>query len=168
MRHLHWLTVMLMVLAYVSINIRGQFERGSDPRLFVMQSHFLIGLAILALTLPRLLARLRCPVPPITPAPTPLSLRLSQLTHVLLYAFLLVQPLLGVATVFLEGRGLNIPLTDIGIPSPLAKNEALAGRLEDLHGGLGELFYWVIGLHVAAAVAWHHLLRRDDTLRRML
>ena len=39
--------------------------------------------------------------------------------------------------------------------------------VEELHESLGEIFYWVIGLHVAAAL-WHHLVKRDNTLRRML
>jgi cytochrome b561 len=29
------------------------------------------------------------------------------------------------------------------------------------------VFYYVIGLHIAAAL-WHHLVRRDNTLQRML
>jgi len=36
-----------------------------------------------------------------------------------------------------------------------------------MHGTVGDVFYWVIGLHIVAAL-WHHLMRRDDTLRRML
>ena len=35
-----------------------------------------------------------------------------------------------------------------------------------LHELIGTAFYWVVGLHVAAAL-YHHLIRRDDTLRRM-
>ncbi|MND01368.1 cytochrome b561 [compost metagenome] len=49
----------------------------------------------------------------------------------------------------------------------LAPDEALGEQLEELHGSIGEAFYWVIGLHVLAAV-YHHFIRRDDTLRRML
>ena len=32
---------------------------------------------------------------------------------------------------------------------------------------IGQAFYWVIGAHIVAAL-WHHLFRRDDTLKRML
>ena len=53
------------------------------------------------------------------------------------------------------------------MPALLAENKDLAHQLEDLHGGIGEAFYWVIGLHVLAAL-YHHLVRRDDTLRRMV
>ena len=42
----------------------------------------------------------------------------------------------------------------------------MEGWLEDLHGQIGEIFYWVIGFHVLAAI-FHHVVRRDDTLKRM-
>jgi cytochrome b561 len=32
---------------------------------------------------------------------------------------------------------------------------------------IGNLFYWVIGLHALAAIA-HHVVFRDNTLRRMI
>ena len=37
----------------------------------------------------------------------------------------------------------------------------------DQVGSIGQAFYWVIGAHIVAAL-WHHLFRRDDTLKRML
>ena len=60
-----------------------------------------------------------------------------------------------------------IPFTGLALPALLPENEQLAHTLEDLHGTIGEAFYWVIGLHALAAI-WHHAFRRDDTLKRML
>ena len=54
----------------------------------------------------------------------------------------------------------------IVVPALLSSNEGLAHRFEDLHELIGTAFYWVVGLHVAAAL-YHHFVRRDDTLRRM-
>jgi cytochrome b561 len=51
------------------------------------------------------------------------------------------------------------------VPSPLAASPGLAEDLEQYHVWLGTAC--VIGLYVVAAL-WHHLIRRDDTLRRML
>ncbi len=53
------------------------------------------------------------------------------------------------------------------MPALLPLNRDLAHTLEDLHGTVGTIFYWVIGLHIVAAL-WHHLKRKDDTLKRML
>jgi cytochrome b561 len=84
-----------------------------------------------------------------------------------LYAFIVVMPLLGLATAWTDGKVLYLPFTDLAVPSLLAPDKDLAHRLEDLHGTIGEIFYWVIGLHILAAL-YHHWWRRDDTLRRML
>ena len=47
---------------------RSLFERGTWERTAMVQSHFWLGLVVLALVLPRLLLRLRRGAPPITPA----------------------------------------------------------------------------------------------------
>ena len=75
-------------------------------------------------------------------------------------------PLLGMATAWTDGKAVMLPFTDIALPALLAEDKDLAHQLEDLHGSIGEAFYWVIGLHVLAAL-YHHWVRRDDTLRRM-
>jgi cytochrome b561 len=49
----------------------------------------------------------------------------------------------------------------------MAENKELAHQLEEWHHDIGEAFYWVIGLHVAAAL-YHHFIRRDNALQRLL
>ncbi|APQ11823.1 cytochrome B561 [Pseudomonas oryzihabitans] len=166
-RLLHWLMALLVILAYVLITNRGQFERGSLERQWVVLSHFWVGLLVLLLVLPRLWVRHRHPVPPITP-PLAASLEaVGRLTHYALYGFLLAQPLLGLFTVWLTIGAVKIPSSTWALPSPFAVNPELAKSLKGVHVWLGQAFYWVIGLHVLAAL-WHHLIRRDDTLKRML
>lgn len=164
-RHLHWLMAPLVVLAYVLIISRGWFEKGSDLRLFVVQGHFWVGIAVFALVLPRLLARFANPTPAIVPPLNPLTHAASKITHTALYAFLLLQPLMGMLVVFLERGG--IPLGGLMLPSPFEMNQHLAHRIEDLHITVGTAFYYVIALHIAA-VLWHHFARRDNVLKRML
>ena len=165
-RLFHWWMFGFVALAYLIINLVDLFERGTPLRRAVMQGHFLAGLVVLALVLPRVLHRWRNAPPPILPPIASWEIALSRLTHGLLYAFLLVQPLLGLLTVWYGGRGIGIPGTELMIPSPLAENHDLHEQLEDIHGYIGTIFYYVIGLHIAGAL-WHHYLRRDNTLRRM-
>ena len=91
---------------------------------------------------------------------------LSHLFHFVLYAFFIVMPILGMMTAWTDGKILYLPFTEIALPALMAENEDLAHRLEDLHGQIGEIFYWVIGFHVLAAL-YHHFVRKDDTLSRM-
>ncbi|MFT3808069.1 cytochrome b [Arenimonas sp.] len=166
-RFLHWFVFACIVAAYVLIELRSEAERGSALRTGLTQGHMLAGLAVFLLAWPRIALRLMRGAPPITP-PLPAWQHLpAQLTHLALYAFLIAQPILGILTVWSAGRGIAIFGTGLEIPALIAENHDLHEQLEDLHEGLGEIFYWVIGLHIAGAI-FHHLLRRDDTLRRML
>lgn len=165
-RIFHWTTFALVVAAYVTINLRKAFERGSDARMLVVESHFLIGIAVLLVVLPRLAARLGERAPPIVPPLPGWMQRAGDATHVLLYAFLIVQPLLGIVARLATGRGIGLPFTDWAIPSFFGTHQHLAHTLESAHVWLGEAFYWVIGLHILAAL-FHLLVRRDNALQRM-
>ena len=167
LRRLHWLMALLVLAAYLLIEQRGLFPRGTPQRAAMVQGHFWVGLSILLLAAWRLGLRLRSVVPPITPALPAWQAMPAKLLHLALYAFIVVMPLLGLATAWTDGKVLFVPFTDLAVPALLAPDEGLAHQLEDLHGTIGEIFYWVIGLHILAAV-YHHWWRRDDTLRRML
>jgi cytochrome b561 len=93
------------------VGVRELYPKGSDGRMLSLQGHFLAGLAVLLLVLPRLLHRVRNAPPPIVPQLPGWEATLSRITHVLLYAFLLVQPVLGLLTVFAAGRGITITIT---------------------------------------------------------
>jgi cytochrome b561 len=165
-RLFHWWMFGFVTLAYTLVNLVDLFERGTPVRRFVLQSHFLAGIAVLLLVLPRFLHRLRNTPPPIVPPIAAWEAQLSHFTHMLLYAFLLLQPLLGLLTVWLGGRGIGIPGTALQLPSPLAENHDLHEQFETVHGWLGQIFYYVIGLHIVGAL-WHHFVRHDTTLRRI-
>ena len=166
-RWFHWAMAILIVLAYALILSRTQFERGSQLRTFVVQTHFWVGIVVLIMAFFRIAERHRHTPPGIMP-PLEGALRTAAtLSHYLLYAFLFVQPVLGLLTVLIEKGSLPIPLTQLLIPSPLPVSEDLAESLEDIHKLLGTIFYYVIGLHVVAAI-WHHFVRKDNTVKRMV
>ena len=166
-RRLHWLMALLVVVAYFLIEQRGLFSRGSVGKAAMVQGHFWTGLTIFVLALWRLSVRRRHGAPPVTPVLDRWNALAATSLHVALYLFLLVQPMLGLATTWTDGKAVLIPFTKIALPALLAPNKGLAHTLEDLHGTIGTVFYWVIGIHVLAAL-WHHLVRKDNTLKRML
>jgi cytochrome b561 len=167
LRRIHWLTAVLVAAAYLMIEQRGVFPRGSSGRTFMMQGHFWAGLTVFAFAMWRIALRLRHGAPPITPALPAWQGWLSRLLHLSLYAFVVVMPLLGLATAWTDGKSVLLPFTGIALPPLLPVDKPLAHQLEDLHGNIGEVFYWIIGLHIVAGL-YHHAWRRDDTLRRML
>lgn len=166
LRRLHWLMVVLIAAGYLLIEQRGLFPRGSGGRYAMIQSHYWVGISIFCLAWWRLASRRKHGAPLITPALPVWQTLLSSLTHFALYAFFIVMPILGISAAWLDGKSVFLPFTKIAIPPLLAENEAWAHTIEDLHGDIGNIFYWVIGLHIAAAL-YHHFVRKDDTLKRM-
>ncbi|MDR3385963.1 MAG: cytochrome b [Rudaea sp.] len=165
-RWMHWIVFACVLAAYASINLFELFPRGSAARANVLAAHYLAGLAVLLLVLPRFWLRSRHLTPTIVPPLDRWADLLGKTTHLALYMFLLVQPILGVVTLQVGGK----PVTFFGITLlrafVAAPNRELSHRLEDIHATIGTIFYWVIGLHILAAL-WHHCVRRDNTLRRM-
>ncbi|WP_257387076.1 cytochrome b [Tahibacter caeni] len=165
-RLLHWGTLLLMIAAYATAELRG-LAPDRSARIAVMQWHMALGLLIWLLVLPRIGARLVQPVPAIVPAPGRFVHLAARAAHLLLYLFLIVQPLLGLLTAQAGDRAVTIPLLGFTLPNVVGLDSGLHEWTEDLHVALGKAFYVVIGLHAVAALA-HHLYFRDNTLRRML
>lgn len=164
---LHWAIFALVLLAYVFINLFELFPRGSATRGNVLASHYTVGLAVLLLVLPRLLVRLRNGRPPISPTPPRWSEWLGNLTHLALYLFLLIQPALGIITLQIGAKPVRLFGVTLLPAFTDTPNRVLSHQFEHIHTTIGTVFYYVIGLHIAAAL-WHHFGRRDNTLRRML
>lgn len=160
-RWTHWLTVLAVVAAYVFVNLGGE----EAPAM--MRWHYLAGLAVLVLLIPRILSRLAKRPPPILPAPGAMVAVAAHLSHLALYAFLLVQPVLGILQVNYGGELVSLPWGGWSLPALVAPDHAAQEWVGELHETLGEIFYWVIGIHLAASL-WHHFLRHDNTLRRMV
>ncbi|WP_233831661.1 cytochrome b [Paraburkholderia sp. ZP32-5] len=160
---LHWTIALLIALAYVSMNVRG--PKGTLNRILWSDVHFWAGTLVLVLTVLRVMWRARAGAPPLLPQPKYLML-LSHAVHFVLYVFIFVQPVLGILTLDLQGHPLALP----GLPWSLnfvGPNREQANTLFWIHKYLADTFYFVIGLHALAAL-WHHFVRRDGTLRRML
>lgn len=159
----HWLIVLLVALAYLAIEIRG--PKGTDSRTFWTSIHFAAGTLVLALSILRVLWRFSSRAPDPLPQPVVLAL-LGKLAHLMLYLFTLGQPLLGIAFVNMGGHPVEIAPLHLSF-TLFGPNPALRGPLKDIHEFLGNAFYYVIALHALAAL-WHHFVKRDAALRRIL
>ncbi len=161
---LHWLMVLLIAAVYATIELRGNFPKGSETRDLLKQWHFMLGLSVFALVWLRLLARWLRPAP-LAVASAKWEQQLAKLAHLALYGLMIGLPLLGWLT--LSAAGKPIPFFGLELPALLSPDKGLAGDIKEIHETVAELGYWLIGLHAAAAL-FHHYVRRDDVLRRML
>ena len=90
--------------------------------------------------------------------------RLAKLAHLGLYGLMAAVPLLGLATLFLRGRGLEFGL--FSIASPLAANRALSRGIKEVHELAAYALLGLVAFHVAAAL-WHQFIKRDGLMGRM-
>jgi len=162
---LHWLMLLLIAAVYACIELRVNFPRGSDPREALKTWHFMLGIGVLALALVRLVVNLRDPAPAIQPDPGGLQKLLARGAHLALYVLMIGMPVIG--WLILSAEGKPVPFFGLELPPLIGPDEARAEAIEDFHKTAGTVGYWLIGLHAAAAL-YHHYIRRDDTLVRML
>jgi cytochrome b561 len=163
---IHWLTVLLVVLAWVLGQVGESLgsRAAEQSALFV---HMSAGLAVIVLLALRLAWRtIDAP-----PAPVPSKLgwvveKSATLTHIALYLLLIAVPVAGIVLQFARGRG--IPLFGLGeIASPWAADRAFSRSVKEVHEVLANALIVVALLHAAAALI-HHWVLRDRTLVRML
>lgn len=162
---LHWIMLLLIVGVYATINLRELYPKGSDPRETLKALHFMLGLSVLLLVFIRLPARFIKKAPAIIPEPAAWQKIAAHIVHGLLYLLMIVLPLLG--WLILSAAGKVIPFYGFNLPALIAENKDFAKTLKELHETIGTIGYYVIGIHAAAAI-FHHYIKRDNTLIRML
>lgn len=162
---MHWLMLVLLVAVYACIELHGLAPRGSTLRAGLKTWHFMLGLTVFALVFLRLAIRLTTTSPRRDPKVAQWQYVLAEIMHGLLYAFLIVMPVLGWLT--LSAGGKVIPFFGLELPALVGPDKALASQVKELHETIGTAGYYLIGLHAAAAL-FHHYFIHDDTLRRML
>jgi cytochrome b561 len=162
---LHWLIVLLLAIQFATAWLLPHIGRNTQPST-VIDLHFSFGVLVLIAMAVRFVHRLTHPVPLEAKDAQPWERFLAKTTHRLFYLILLVAPILGWASASAH----NLPVSLFGIiPLPaIAQPGASWGHSAgDIHGTVMWVLLWLIGLHAAAAL-YHHLVRHDGTLRRML
>lgn len=162
---LHWLIVLLLTVQFTTAFLLPHIGRNTPPS-DTIDLHFSLGVLIMLAMAVRLIVRLRHPVALDAKDAAPAERLLARLTHWLFYLILIISPLMGWASASAH----RLPVSLFGlIPLPplAAPGAHWANTAGDLHGTAMWVLLWLIGLHVAGAL-YHHLLRRDGTLIRML
>jgi len=164
-RILHWLTAILVLVAFIYAPGGSEQRIYSAARDFDRQLHETIGLCVLALVVVRVLWRAldRHPEPP----PAARWMRLAAgVMQVALYVLLFAIPLTAISGAWLEGHALTL-LGGATIPPALAESHALGARIAEIHTWLGDAIIWLAGAHAAAGL-FHHYVLKDGVLRSML
>ena len=165
LRAIHWATLVLVIGAFAAVWIADPALVGPYVRQ-VVQVHRSLGLTVAALTIFRLIWRLRTRVPDL-PSELPIVQKLAaRATEGLIYLLLLAQPAIGLLYTNAYGLRVNLFLL-VELPAVIGRDRPLSVQLGGIHSFLGYSLLTLVGLHAAAAL-FHHFIRRDDVLKTML
>jgi cytochrome b561 len=162
---LHWL-VALSVLSTVPVAF-GMNYVGAGPlqdRLYNV--HKSIGVLILILMLLRIINRVVSGAPAPEPGLARWQRALSSAVHGLLYALLIIMPIVGMTANSIYGA----PISFFGlftIPPFTPQNEDLANQLFTIHRWIGWVIIALVVAHIGGALQ-HFIIERDGVLQRML
>ncbi|MEO5698857.1 MAG: cytochrome b [Burkholderiaceae bacterium] len=164
-RFLHWVTAILVVAAFV------YGPGGSEERVYAAAGDFdrhlheTLGMSVLALVALRVLWRMIDKRPEPVPAARWMAIG-AIAVQVALYVLLFSVPLSAIVGAWLEGHPLTM-LWGVQIQPPISEHHAVGEVVAEIHTWLGDAVLWVAGLHAAAAL-YHHFVLKDRVLISML
>jgi cytochrome b561 len=159
---LHWTTAVLVVALWLIGQTIDWAPRGAW-RVDYRSVHIVLGLALGVVLIARLLWRLSRK-DTLGPIAEGLMLLLARLTHWTLYVLLILAVGLGIGTAWAGGESIfNL----FNIPALAPGNNSLVRMIRGWHSLAANAILIVAGVHAAAAL-FHHYILRDATLRRML
>lgn len=164
-KSLHW----LMAILFFGLLALGFYMADlplSPQKLKFYSWHKWAGVTAFALVWLRLVWRITHR-PPALPESMPKIMQIAaHAGHLALYLLMIAIPLSG--WLMSSAKGFQtVWFGLLPIPDLLDKNKELGNLLQTVHMGLNLLFVTVIAGHIAAALK-HHLIDKDDILRRML
>lgn len=164
-RLLHWLMAIGLIGNLVLGKVVHEMDLSPD-KLRTLMVHKSIGITLLALAIVRLLWALMSRAPAPVVGLMRLQHLVARLTHGLLYLCMLALPISG----WVVNSAANVPMSWFGlfqIPDPFQVSSRYKHDALEVHEFLAMTLIVLISLHAAAAL-YHHVVRRDATLRRML
>jgi cytochrome b561 len=161
-RILHWLMAP-MVIAQLLIGVAMVASLACYP--FLLAIHRPLGVLILIFAVVRLVNRLNHKLPPFLATMSPAERHIASWSEYLLYALLLIQPLVGWAML----SAARFPVTLVGpvhLPGIAPHNIDVYAVLRECHSVFAFLLFATFTAHVCA-VLFHTLVLRDRLLHRM-
>lgn len=163
-RTFHWLIVLLIIGSFGTMITVEELPENSSWVGILYNYHKSIGITILALVAFRLLWRLMNVVPKPAPGLPKWQIAAAHAAHYLLYFAMFALPISGL--VFNKYPVEFYYLFQIQpLETPFVPE--VKKMVKEFH----EIFAWivlgVVGAHASAAL-WHHFVRKDNTLRRMI
>lgn len=159
---LHWVTAALVVALWTLGQCIDFFPKGA-PKIDARSTHFLLGATLAVVLIVRMGWRASAgrSLPLADPGWMGAA---AKAVHYGLYALVATTVVLGIFNAWQRG---DVVFNVFTIPKLVPGDVALKKTLENLHADFADAVLIVAGVHAAAALA-HHYLLRNAVLRRML
>ncbi len=161
----HWIIAIAVI---VNWRIAEAAEHASKAEAgAILVNHKALGITILLLTLGRLAWRLTHKVPPMPTNHAHWEKVLARTVHIIFYVLLIGLPIGGWLASSYFGKGVDVWGVFTLPALPVGKDAAIGKAIFGLHGTGGEIFIYLIALHILGALK-HTFFNKDGTLWRML
>ncbi len=161
---LHWV-VAIMILSLLCAGYYMTDLPNSPDKFAIYDIHKETGFLLLIIMTIRVIWRLK-QIAPNLPDSTPHWQKVAASLNIKVLCFLgLAQPISGVLMTLYGGHAINI--FGLFIIPELTLNKKLSSLAREFHGAFAVLLITVISLHILAAL-YHHFIKKDNVLKRML
>ena len=170
---LHWVTAVLMIIMVFfgeELMEAGEEaeEVGAASSTFLPSLHVSIGVAILLLTLLRIVWRLVHTAPPLPATMQPWEVTVTKIVHGLLYVLMIALPLSGwLSFPYFAAEEPAMQATSVFGLFPVPAAPMIGEFVKGIHNFGSKVAMVLIILHVLAALK-HQFLNRDGLMGRML
>ncbi len=162
-RTAHWLTLFLILGVFATAFLMHRLPVAWN---LTLQLHRSFGIMVWLVTVLRLVWRQFARFPDWPANMSRATQRAAQAMEYALYGLLLLQPILGLLHSSAHGGRVKVFFL-FRLPPLMERNHDLADKLLVAHTIVAYLLFILIALHASAAL-FHHFIRRDETLARML
>lgn len=159
---LHWGIAALIAVAFVLGLTVDNFPKAYEGA--VVNTHAIIGLTVILLSLARVGWRLAHRAPPLPQGNGRIVEVASKLVHMSLYILMIVVPLIGIPTLLYRGRGIDFGI--LQLPPLVPRVPQIFRPLTEVHELTAYALILLAAGHVLAAL-YHQFVLRDGLVSRM-
>ncbi len=161
----HWTIAVAVIVNWRIAEAGEHAEMPAKAEIFA--NHKALGILILLLTLGRLLWRWSHPVPPLPSDLAKWEAALARTIHIVFYILLIGLPIGGMFANSLAGREIDMFGFFTIPPLPVGENPEAAKAIFGLHATGGNVFIYLIALHILGALK-HTFFDKNGGIFRML
>ncbi len=159
---LHWAIALFIAAAFLLGLTVDDFPKAYEGA--VVNTHAILGLAVVSLSLVRVGWRLAHRSPPFPHASSRIVEATSKLVHMALYVLMIAVPLIGIPTLFYRGRGIDFGVFQV--PALAPRTPEIFRPLTELHEITAYALVLLAAGHMLAAL-YHQFVLRDGLIDRM-